>query len=193
MVNLEKESKKKKRRQNIQKIVLGTIAVAGILPVALVAPNAIQYILGGIGGRRKPRQWYSVGSSTQRLIRKGLILFEKTKAGTFVRLTEKGQRALQFSQIAEHGLPSPKRWDGKWRILIFDIPERRRLVRSKIRTTLMAWGFARLQDSVWIYPHDCEDYVTLLKADFKIGKDLLYLIVDSLENDARIRKQFKIT
>lgn len=54
----------------------------------------------------------------------------------------------------------------------------------------MEIGFIRLQDSVWIYPYDCEDLLTLLKADLKVGKDLLYMIVDSLEGDAKIRLFF---
>ena len=75
-------------------------------------------------------------------------------------------------------------------MLVFDIPEYRRSLREKIRLTLLNIGFVRLQDSVWIYPYDCEDLVNLLKVDFQVGKDLLYLIVDSIENDRNFRKSF---
>ena len=51
-------------------------------------------------------------------------------------------------------------------------------------------GFVRLQDSVWVYPYDCEDLIVLLKADFKIGKDVLYMIVDELQGDWERRKEF---
>ena len=53
-------------------------------------------------------------------------------------------------------------------------------------------GLLRLQDSVWVYPYDCEDIVTLLKTDFGIGKHLLYLIVDELENDKNLREDFNL-
>ncbi|KKT75590.1 MAG: hypothetical protein UW71_C0001G0001, partial [Parcubacteria group bacterium GW2011_GWB1_44_7] len=53
-------------------------------------------------------------------------------------------------------------------------------------------GFMKLQKSVWVYPYDCEDFVNLIKADFKIGKDLLYLIVDSIENDKFIKEYFQL-
>jgi hypothetical protein len=43
---------------------------------------------------------------------------------------------------------------------------------------------------VWVYPYDCEDLITLLKADFKIGKDLLYVITESIENDKWLRQSF---
>ncbi len=86
----------------------------------------------------------------------------------------------------------PKRWDGKWRVLIFDIPERKKTLRDKMRLTLSSVGFVRLQQSVWLYPYDCEDLIVLLKTDFKIGRDLLYLIVDALEYDIPFRKHFNL-
>ena len=41
-------------------------------------------------------------------------------------------------------------WDGKWRIVIFDIPEQKRLIRDLFRRNLKKWGFKHLQKSVWI-------------------------------------------
>lgn len=49
---------------------------------------------------------------------------------------------------------------------------------------------ARLQDSVWIYPYDCEDLVALMKADLRIGADVLYMIVERLERDKYLRRHF---
>ena len=76
--------------------------------------------------------------------------------------------------------------------LFFDIPERRRGTREKIRATLITLGFIRLQDSVWVYPYDCEDLILILKADFKIGKDVLYIIADQIEYDAPLRTYFNL-
>lgn len=107
-----------------------------------------------------------------------------------LRLTVKGEAALRRLELSEYRLKKPRRWDGRWRVLIFDIPERRRLLRDKVRNTLVAIGFVRAQDSVWIYPYDCEDLVTLLKADFRIGKDLLYLVVEKMEYDVIFKDHF---
>ena len=53
-------------------------------------------------------------------------------------------------------------------------------------------GFLCIQGSVWVYPYDCEDLVALLKADLHIGKDVLYTIVEKIENDAWIKKHFNL-
>ncbi len=54
-------------------------------------------------------------------------------------------------------------------------------------------GFLRIQDSVWLYPYDCEEFVALLKADLHIGKDVLYAVIESIEDDSRIRRHFRLS
>jgi phenylacetic acid degradation operon negative regulatory protein len=45
-----------------------------------------------------------------------------------------------------------RRWDGKWRIVLFDVPQNRATERARLRRTLAARGFGYLQNSVWISP-----------------------------------------
>ena len=161
----------------------------GVLTVAAVAPNALQ-ALAMLGGRKTKRQKEIITTSRKRLVENGLLTY--TTEG-FLKLTKKGEAKLRQLELHEYKIKKPKRWDKKWRVLIFDIREERRSLRDKIRRTLVTIGFERLQDSVWVYPYDCEDLITLLKADFKIGKDVLYLIVDKIENDTVLKKQFKLS
>lgn len=184
---LETESRKRTRNRNIQKIVLQTVAAAGVLSVALLAPNALQ-AFKQIGLFPKRRQKEIFNSSRSRLVKAGLLAYD----GKFLRLTSKGEAKLRQLELRDYKLTKPKRWDKKWRILIFDVPEKHRGIRDKIRNTITAVGFMKLQKSVWVYPYDCEDFVNLIKVDFKIGKDLLYLIVDSIESDKFIKEYFQL-
>ncbi len=188
MGNMEKEVKRKGRNALIQKIILGTVATAGILTVAALAPNVLQLLKPYIKNKKSlTNKTYYVNQSRKRLVEKGLLVYDKNG---YLKLTVAGERTLAEFEKHSFKLVKPKRWDGKWRMLIFDIKEERRSTRDKVRSTLMTIGFVRLQDSVWVYPFDCEDLVTLLKADFEIGQDLLYLIVERIENDKEIRKSF---
>jgi len=87
-------------------------------------------------------------------------------------------------------LEKPKRWDRKWRVVIFDIGEKQRRIRDQLRITLNKIGFVKLQKSVWVYPYDCEDFMMLLKANFELGRNLLYLVVDEIEDDQWLKKIF---
>lgn len=183
---LEQESKKRTRKNQIQKIILATIATAGILSVMAVAPNALQ-ALSMFGFGKKGKYKYAVENSRRRMVSAGLLEYADTG---FLRLTPKGKAKLRQLEFCDYKIKKPKRWDKKWRLLIFDIPQEKRSLRNKIRLTLLSLGFVRLQNSVWAYPYDCEDLMTLIKADFKVGKELLYLIVDKIENDGWLLKHF---
>ena len=187
MGNLEKASKKRTRRINIQKIILKSVIAAGLISVGLLAPNVIG-AMGKLGLIPSKRQKEIIEKSRTRLIRRGLLAYRDGA----LRLTPKGESVLRAYELRDYRLKKPKRWDGKWRVLIFDIQERKKKTREQIRRTLAAIGFVRLQDSVWIYPYDCEDLLTLLKSDFHIGKELLYMVVDQLENDAPLKAQFNL-
>jgi len=192
MGKLEKELKTRIRRENVQRAILSGIAAVGLLSVAILAPNVLQaFKFFGIEPKNK-WQKYNINHSIKRLKNHGLICFETTSKGTFMRLTQKGKDKLRKFELLGYKLKKPKKWDYKWRMLIFDIKEERKGTRDKIRFTLKRIGFLRLQDSVWVYPFDCEDFVNLMKADFKIGRDLLYLIVDTIEGDTKIRNYFKL-
>ena len=182
---LEAESKRRKHKADLQKLVLQSVAAAGLLAVAVIAPNVIG-ALGKLGFIPNRRQRDSIQVARDRLVEQGFLTYEGNK----LRLTQKGKEKLRATVLRDYRIPPPRLWDERWRVLIFDIPEKRKGLREKIRATLVAVGFTRLQDSVWIYPYPCEDLITLLKADFKIGRDLRYMIVDTLEYDGAYRTLF---
>ena len=191
MGKLEKESKYRTRKQNIQKLILNTLYGAGIISIELLAPNAIG-ALDKLTGSNFRNKNYRVKRSRDRLLDAGLIRFEKTPTGTFVEITSKGEQKIKKFYAGEAVLKKPTRWDGKWRLVIYDLKEKRKFLRDRLRITLASFGFVRLQNSVWVYPYDCEDLIILVKADFKIGKEVLYLIVDRVENDKWLRDLFNL-
>ncbi len=185
MGRLENRNRKTSKRKNLQRIILQTIVAAGLLSVALVAPNVVGAMdkLGILPNRRQKEY---ITSSANKMVKKGLIRFN----GKFYEPTLLGQEKLRRWQFANFILERPKKWDKKWRIMIFDIPEKKKKIRDDLTVLFRKAGIRRLQNSVWIYPYDCEDIITLLKTDFGIGKYLLYLIVDELENDKYLREEF---
>lgn len=188
MGEIERKHKKKQRRSNIQSIVLRTVSLSGVLAVSLLAPNAIK-VFKDLGLIKNKRHNEIIKNSKNRLVEKGLLYFKNG----FLELTDKGEKELERLENTDWKIDKPKKWDGKWRVLIFDIPEYRKSTRDKVRRTLISIGFVKLQNSVWVYPYDCEDTITLLKSDFKIGKDLLYMIAHSIENDGQLRQLFGLT
>jgi DNA-binding transcriptional regulator PaaX len=187
MGQLETSGRKRKRKRDLKYAILTAVKLSALAGVSLMAPNLPQalYKMGILS--REANDTTTLQRARRQLIRRGLLAQRNGK----LVLTSKGAATAHILQ-SQYSIQKPKRWDGRWRVLIFDIPEYRKGVRDKIRRTLVHIGFVRLQDSVWAYPYDCEDLIILLKADFKIGKDMLYMIVDELEGDRNLRKEFRL-
>ena len=192
MGKLEQTAKKRSRRGQIERAILSTLAIAGVGLVAMAAPNTLQ-LLKKVDPdwiiRRDPKQ--RLREAAYRLQRQGFVAFEHKHNRVLLRITSKGKTRLQ-SLIIRGPLPQPLRWDRKWRLVIFDIPEKKHDLRARARGIVAGFGFVRLQDSVWVYPYDCEEAIALLKAELRIGKDLLYIIADAIEYDAPLRKTFDL-
>ena len=176
------------KKGELQRIILRTVGAVSLLSVALLAPNALQALdkLGIIG---RKRQKETILTAQKNLVRNKLL----TEHRNVLKLTPKGEAKLRQLELNDFKFKKPSRWDGKWRILMFDIEENQSVLRDKIRRTLMTIGFLRLQNSVWIYPYPCKNLITLLKADFKIGSELLYITADSIEYDTELRKSFGLS
>lgn len=188
MYKLEEKNLKRIRKENLQKIILGSVSAVGILGVGLVAPNIIS-AMNKLGILPNPRRKEYISSSASKLVRRGLMKFENG----YYQLTNDGERLLRRWELSDYKLKKPKRWDKKWRIIIYDIPEKKKgKIRRQIFDLFKNAGFYRLQGSIWVYPYDCEDIIGLLKTDFGVGKETLYIIADEIENDKYIRQYFKL-
>jgi len=108
------------------------------------------------------------------------------------QLTAAGKVMADKVAQGDISIKRPRRWDGRWRIVMFDISEKRAPLRQKIRDIMKRLGFARLQDSVWIHPYDCEEIVALIKQDLRIGLEVRYVIADALEYDKPLREHFEL-
>lgn len=101
-------------------------------------------------GRRKDRQSFS--KLIYYLQRKGYIKRGRLQQRNGVVLTPKGGERVLRIKLAN--TKKQKRADSKWQMVIFDIPEKKRLLRDIFREVLLNLGYQKLQHSVWVCPYD---------------------------------------
>ena len=182
--------RKKRQRQNLRNVAIVTIGLAGVIAVAAVAPNMFQ-LLGRSGALARLK--YHSKTVLGRLKQKGDIEFEERDGKRYVWLTKRGEERFALEQqkmtLDE---ARPRKWDRRYRLVMFDVPEKRKKTRERLRYEMQDVGFLRIQDSAWVYPYDCEEFIAILKADLHIGKDVLYAVVEEIENDAVIRTHFRL-
>ncbi|MCX6722401.1 MAG: hypothetical protein NTY04_04465 [Candidatus Staskawiczbacteria bacterium] len=108
-----------------------------------------------------------------------------------ISLTEKGKlRALnlRFKKLCNRR----EKWDGKWRMIAFDIPDECKKGRNALRYRARTAGFHELQESLFLYPYDCkkeiEDFIKL----FKLEKYVRFAILEFIDNGDYLEKFFKL-
>ncbi len=176
---------------NVKRVILETIKISGLVSMAVLAPNAVQALKLLDGNKvQKNRGWY-VDEMVEKLADHKLIKIEKDDTSRkLVVLTKKGEELLDRYEMEEIKIPKPKKWDGKYRLVIFDIKEGKRKIRDDLRRWLEQLGFFKLQNSVWVYPYECREVVILLKSRLGVGAEVLYLTVDNVEDGYKLRKVF---
>src|SRR3990167_10741091 len=172
----------KGKARNVQAVILACLGVAGILALGAVAPNAVQ-LLRYFPGVNKSKKNYYAQSTLFKLRDKGLIEFVKKNGKTFAKLTNKGKQKLNQYKLGDLNPQKPKHWNGKWHIVIFDIKEVKHQTRDQLRLELIRFNFCRLQNSVWVSPYECEEFITMLKTSFELGRAVIYIVADKVEND----------
>ena len=101
----------------------------------------------------------AVRTVLSRMARKGWLDTTRTGRLSFYYLTPRGRRLLEEG-VEKIFHPSWERaWDGRWLLLAYSVPERRRKLRDRLRDRLAWLGFGSLGNGLWISPHGVEQEV----------------------------------
>ncbi len=187
--------KKALKNQSLKMKIAGTVLVAikliGLSAVAFAAPNALQLLKPFLKDRKySDRQ---VRSAYNSLVRQKIVERVIEKNGTeSVRISIRGKSRLRAFAIESLSVEKPHSWDGKWRIVMFDIPVGKDRGRTAFRFKLKQLGFVQFQRSAWIYPYPCEEELLYVADFFEVGKYIDIVTAESLLNDKKFRKHFDL-
>lgn len=179
----------------MRNLILRTLAVGGVMSVALVAPKTLKLLKKlDRGAVHRNNLYRRITQAITRLEHSGLVHTSGQYRQRHVMLTARGHAMIETIYASEYRIPEPAFWDGKWRIIMFDIREKRRKVRSQLRLLLVSAGFSRLQDSIWVYPYPCDEFIGLVRAHLKSGTgEILSFVAEALESDQKLREHFRLS
>lgn len=104
--------------------------------------------------------------AVRRLVRNGDLARKGSGAQAEFRLTKRGEQRVR--ERMSRFLLEPIEWDGKWRMVIWDIAETRRETRDRLRRFLKSVGFGRLQLSIWITPFPAREILDTFLQNAKL-------------------------
>lgn len=180
---------KKYERGEIAEIVLSVLLVAGVIAVGVTMPNAVQ--LFKYFKPRNARERERIKQSVIRLEKRGFIKRSDVAEDGFV-LTTKGEERAARIKLKSMSIARQKKWDGKWRLVMFDVPENKRRARLSINGMLKKIGCMQYQKSVFITPFPCKEEIDFVGQCFGVRQNIRLIIADSIEGDGSLRKVFKV-
>jgi len=181
--------KTKENFKDITKTVLMIVgAGAGIsLLTILSGGKRSDQLFKGLGRYAK---WKIVQTLKQLRLR-GYIKFSEDDEKEPICITEKGMKRFLRYSLSHRAGEKIKKWDYLWRMVIFDIPNKKRKSREVFRRALISFGFYPLQKSVFVSPRKCEKEMIALGRMYGVSVHMLILTVASLgPREDGVRKYF---
>ena len=179
----------------ITKTILTGLLVAGTIAVAASSPYF---------ARRLPRALYSTlkkkkllsdepekfDSAFYYMRHEGYIDIRSEGNQIYVYLTKEGEKRAGKYRINHLRIEKPKKWDGLWRVVVFDVPDLTRIKREALRGKLKELGFRIVQKSVWAHPYPCREEINLLRDFFGLTVSQLSMIEGKIDDDKFFRHAF---
>ena len=184
------------RNEKLKRILL-LLAKGTALMTVIAAPKTSRLFKGFLDDNTEWKEWKLFNSTyLKRTIRKlekqelVEIIEEGDKAT--VKITKKGMRKVLKFGLDSITISKPSRWDGKWRLVFYDVLGGKRSVRDKFRSYLKSAGFYQFQESVYLHAYPCEKEIDFLKYYLGIGSEVRYIIAEKIENDQEFRDYFGV-
>lgn len=186
----------KERYSDLTKDILLGLITTGAIIVAATSPyfllNMTKQICRNRKYLKKELKKRKIKRAFERLRKNRLIILQEKDGKFIVELTEKGKRKVKEIQFENMKIENPTVWDEKWRIVIFDIPNKNSRARDALRGKIKELNFYPLQKSVWVHPYPCEKEIQFLTELFNIGPYVNVIVAENIVNDIKLRKYFKL-
>ena len=181
------------RRGELAKEILLMIAAGVAIPAAFVMPNipiALKPLLKPMMKRCGLRKSESFIRSVTYLKRNRLVSIAEKDSQQILTLSENGKKRVLLFDLHRMTIKKQKRWDGYWRIVIFDIPEGRKQGREALRSKLKQLGFYQLQKSCFIYPYECKSEIDFISEMFEVSPYVNFIVAKEIEGAPFLQKFF---
>lgn len=171
-------------RKITTKDVLKVIAAGGIVVGTAAVPSLPIILVGAVKVWRDVNK-KDLGRIIKRLEKQEMLAIREVGNKVHIEITEKGKKRILAYDFENIELKAKKR-DGKWRLIIFDIPEGRKRNREAFRAKLVQLGCIRLQDSVFVSAFPCRNEIDFIVHYLEISDYVTVVVLDKIERGEQL-------
>lgn len=176
---------------NTQKVLL--LLEAGLALGLSGSPAAYFKILKAVGKEWEEIEKRALRRAIRNLYQSKFVDLKQDKDGMLaMKINDKGKEKILKYRLENMKVPQMKKWDGRWRVILFDIPEFKRKLRDSLRIHLKDLGFFEFQKSVFIHPFECKNEIDFLIEFYNIRQNVRFMTADSIDNELHLKKHFNL-
>jgi|GEM_PF-3723829 len=150
-----------------------------------------------LGALRSENSFYTALARLKRrkaITRTADHAYELTSAGEYSALKAyvRKEHTAYEQKLQKKEKTATSAWDGKWRIVLFDVPESKRPIRDYLRNVLKRQGFIEFQRSMWVWPYRLPEFISKLISDSHMRKYTRAITTYDIDYDEDLRRMFKL-
>ena len=157
------------------------------------SPKTSFQIIKAIGKEWEEIDRRSLRRAIKSLYESKLISEKQNPDGTItIILSSNGKNKALAYDLENIKIKEPNKWDKKWRVVLFDIPDKLKKAREIFRIHLKNLDFFKLQESVFVHPYDCQDEIDYIVEFYNLRKFVRFIVADSVDNELHLKKHFNL-
>lgn len=126
------------------------------------------------------------------LARQGYVTVGLLDNEKVFKLTESGKARIKAAQVVENGLSIPERWDGRWYLITFDIPESKKVARNQLILTLKKHGFVNYVKGLWLIPYNPTAMIKSLRKQLNLRGKIKIIVAQFIDDENKFKKYWDL-
>lgn len=179
------------KENRTKSFLVALLKLGGLLSIVLIAPGALPAV-DKIFMKNKKFDKREFKRTVKRLTNAGVLETSFEGEEYNIRLSKKGtKQAIEYS-LDDITIKPPKKWDNKWRIVLFDIPEAKKRARDAFKCRLVQLDFRLIQKSVYILPYPCEKELQYIVSVYEITQYVKFIVADYIDGQDELIKDYNL-
>ena len=135
----------------------------------------------------------SLREAIKNLYKSKMVDYKENSDGTVnLVLSEGGKNKILKYNLDKIEIKKPVQWDKLWRLVIFDIPEKKNIGRKALAAKLKELNFYPMQKSVFIHPYECKNEIDFIAEMFELAPYVRFLRVKDVDIELDLKNKFHL-
>ena len=181
---------KKHNKGELAKEILIYLANGGLLLACLAAPGLTRVI--PLFKPKNASEQYRIDRVLKKLHKNKLVNIYTRNGNEVVEITTHGRKKVLEYNLDDMKLKIPKKWDGWWRVVMFDIPQSKKIARDAVSRKIKEFGMYPIQKSVFVSPYVCKNEIDFIGEFFDVREHIIYIKAKEVEGVKKLKEHFGV-